>query len=90
MCIKERTRKESYGIQLFYKQYIVERTGIQINSVQSIQSAKISRKISSKGKSIQSANMKSQSTNIFLLLRQINQYSHFQLLKFFGVGYCGF
>ena len=33
--------------------------------------------------------MKNQIANIFLLLRQIDQYSHF-LLKVFGVGYCVF
>lgn len=74
---------------MFYK-----RTDIRITSVQSIQSTKIRKKLS-KIRSIQSANnyenmkMKSQSTNIFLLLRQINQYSHF-LPKVFGAGYCGF
>ena len=82
-------------IRCIYKKEQVEKATVincvRIPSVQSIQSTKIkkNKKISSKIKPIQSVNMKSQSTNIFLSLRQINQYSHF-LLKVFGVGYCGF
>ena len=74
---------------MFYK-----RTDIQITSVQSIQLTKIENiiynQVNTKSKyENMKMKMKSQSTSIFLLLRQINQHSHF-LLKVFGVGYCGF